>query len=399
MGLSLISASSQAGLALAGRVLPKIPPATAAATLLPPADIQLLGIPVGFAEATTNFVAAFVIAALAVLLLIRGSWPRKLTWLASGTALAWLLIFAALLVHGSASLLASLAISICAFVVMLLALPVFSLPSLTSLLAPASPATVHEHERIVQVPVPRARWALGAVLLTAAFASLAGSTMNRYDLLLGPMGQTRLVQFGNSVPGVAGWAGVRDEPSPEISRMLGSDVTWQRYRYRPLMDRSLSDLAGIPVTVDVLSFPRLGGRARYGVDVQYGVYGRLLDQHVVDLGAGLTGELSSYGRRNRAIDWIALSWDWPVQVFGSRRYEHVIVSLAAPGFSGVVSPTVRPGGWPERLQLAVADWLDGSRNAPLDSSVVAGRELLVGFATKMVRSAVNEAQSSAGAGQ
>jgi hypothetical protein len=282
---------------------------------------------------------------------------------------------------------------------MVLALPAFGLPSLISLPAPATPTTAHEHERMVQVPVPRARWALSAVLLTAAFAGLAGSTMSRYDLLLGPMGQTRLVQFGNSAPRVAGWAGVRDERSPKIAWTLGSDVTWQRYRYRPLMDRSPADPDGIPVTVDVLSFPRPGGLSRYGVDVPYGVYGRLFDRHVVDLGAGLTGELTSYARGNGPIEWVAVSWDWPVQAFGSRRYEHVVVSLAAPGATGVMSPIVYPGGWPERVQLVVADWLDAGRTAPLDSSVLAGRDLLVGFAMEMVRSAVTEAQSGAGAGR
>jgi hypothetical protein len=398
IGLSLISASSQAGLALAVQVFPMIRPATAAAALLPP-DTQLQVIPVGFAEAATNFVAAFVIAALAVLFLIRGSWPRKLTWLASGTALTWLLILGALLINGSAPSPFSLTLSIGGLVVMVLALPAFGLPSPTALLAPASRMTGRGQERVVRVPVARARWALCAVLLAAVFAALAGSTMSRFDLLLGPMGQARLSEFGDSVPRVTGWVAVLDERAPEIGGRLGSDVTWRRYRYRPLIDWSPADPASSPMIVDILASPRPVGPPKYGVDARYGVHERVVDQHVVDLGAGLTGELAAYAQRNGAIDWVSVSWDWPVQTLGSRRYEHVIVSLWVPGTPRLVLPTVDRSGWMERAQLAVADWLDGSRTVPLDSSVLAGRDLLVGFATEMVRTAVTEAQSSAGAGQ
>jgi exosortase/archaeosortase family protein len=283
-----------------------------------------------------NGLVGFLLAGGAFLALVRGSRRRKLTWLAVGLFLTWLLNVGriALLFYVGAHFGEGAAIET---LHPYLGLVTFSLGVLAMIIVmprfgigPAPAATASERETL-RSRRPAVVRALPALLTVAAIAipiGVADAGMRRFSLVAGDLGAPRLSAFGGAPPMMAGWSVHLVETYPWAQQYFGNRSTWLRYQYgatRARSDQPSTIVADAVETKDLSRFDTYNLDACYSFH-RYGVHAR---GHA-ELGGGIRAETISFTHPELHSDWNVVAWIWPVRTTsGSTRYERVV--LMAPG--------------------------------------------------------------------
>ena len=245
-----------------------------------------------------------------------------------------------------------------------------------------------DHRRNPGPAVRGARTALTLVLLAGLALAGADSAMARFEVALRDTGDSRLLPFDQAAAQLGGWSLNKRADAAPRNAALGAAIGLDQYRPQSDSRRlpATGDAAG-PVSLDVFSTSDLRALSGYSLDVLYRFHGyRLLNQHMVDLGAGVIGHAVIYADPTGRTLWAAVYWDWPVRSGGRSAFQRLVLNqrmLAAP------DPPAPPG--PDILdtspQLALVNWLAGGR-PPLDSALLHERSLLIDTARTVVRAQV-----------
>jgi len=155
------------------------------------------------------------------------------------------------------------------------------------------------------------------VIASAAAATIASASLDRFQPLLRDDGQPRIVRM-SSPPAPTGWTAYAVGSYDWIRRYVSPDASWNRYAYNK---------AGVrPLLVDIISSARRAPITDAGLGDLYRLHDhRLLSRRDVSLGSGVVGHAVTYVDPTRA-QWNAVYWDWPIESAGGIRYERIVVS-------------------------------------------------------------------------
>lgn len=285
-----------------------------------------------------NGLVGFLLVGSALTLAMDGARSRKLAWLATGTALVWVLNLArivGILVVGR-FFGQRAAIDILHPFVGLIS---FNLAALLMLAVLGrfglrlKRRTGSRSESIGRA-VPHARIAVVALLVAAIVGGVANQGLQRYDPIASAAGGAKLLPFAigaREIPGARAKVMTRFEHG---QRYFGENSTWSRWSYSTIVDeygRSVDPLGlrtNVPVIVDVINTDNLQSFSDFGIEACYRFHGfDTAEVGTLDLGHGLTGSLLRWTDADTDLDWVSLYWIWPVRDGVDTRYERVVVLI------------------------------------------------------------------------
>jgi hypothetical protein len=165
--------------------------------------------------------------------------------------------------------------------------------------------------------VDRPLVAAALVIISAAAATIASGSMDRFQPLLRDDGQPRLTRT-SSPPLLTGWTSYAIGGYEWIRRFVSADASWNRYAYSKPGVR--------PLLVDIISSGQRAPITDAGPNDLYRLHDHLLiSRHDVSLGSGVIGHAVTYVDPTRA-QWNAVYWDWPIESSNGIRYERIVVS-------------------------------------------------------------------------
>jgi hypothetical protein len=232
---------------------------------------------------------------------------------------------------------------------------------------------------------------LGIVLVAAAVAGAANSSLEHFELVAQDLGSPRLAAFSVASYPVPGWALRPSATYPWVQTYFGKDSTWNRYVYSWKADRpaATSYQSVSPVILDIISTSDLSTFSTYGIEACYRFHNfQILEARRVDLGAGVIGHAVVYHNQELFSNWTAVYWEWPVKTPVGQRYERVILNMDTPRPPQVRAPS-DPTSLVSRLQLAIGDALGGGSGDVSNPDSARVRDFLVSFGHEVVLSAAN----------
>jgi hypothetical protein len=159
--------------------------------------------------------------------------------------------------------------------------------------------------------------AAALVFISAAAATVASGSMDRFQPLLRDDGQPRFVRT-SSTPALTGWTAYAIGSYDWIRRYASPDASWNRFAYSRAGFR--------PLLVDIISSGHRAPITDAGLSDLYRLHDhQLLSRRDVSLGDGVVGHAVTYIDATRA-QWNAVYWDWPIQSGSGIRYERVVVN-------------------------------------------------------------------------
>jgi hypothetical protein len=230
--------------------------------------------------------------------------------------------------------------------------------------------------------------AIGIVMLAALTACVSNSRLQQFELVAHDIGTPRLSDFSEAGASVAGWSLHRADSYPWVRQFFGDKAAWIRYAYSPQSTTPPAAFrAGAPVVMDVISTSDRAAFSTFGLEACYGFHRyQLLDAHRVLLAGGVVGHQLAYRNRADRSTWMVVYWEWPVAAGGQERYERVVLSFKED--EPVWQPPPLPSNRINAAELAISDWLSGSRQIPASPRLREARDFLVGFAQQVITSAV-----------
>ncbi len=313
-------------------------------TVTPPHGAPLT-VSVSSACAGAESVLGFLLMGGAYLTTRSGSTWRRLLWLGTGMAAAFVmnivrivsvLVLVALghpaVALGSFHATVGLVLFTCVVVAMALLTPRFGLHPL-----PPPP--------VGSAPPPRRRLGLPARTLAdvalVVFTCLVGfadASLAPYAAFADGTGAPTVRPFVTSAAPAA-WRVAPVADYPWVAQYFGASSTFHRY--------VLTDANGTTAYADVVRTPNKSALAAYNVQNcflfhRYHIYGN----QRIDLGRGVTGLLLDY-TVNGTTHWATTSWAWPVENNGRIQYERILLSTVAAPTTATTPPipTASVRGW------------------------------------------------------
>jgi exosortase/archaeosortase family protein len=360
-GLGRVTAATLAALHTVLRVLPVASPAAigdGSLFLVSHAGSRFV-LSVSSACSGANSLVGFALVGMAFVALVRGPVVSKLTWLACGLALVWLLdlarilsIFATGAAAGESFAIDVLHpyIGLAAFnlgvLAMVLALPLFRLrlgrrnPSAAAGGPGRTPPPQAGRAGIAGHAAGAA--AISLVLIAAIAAGISDGRLQGYQLLAQDLGPPRLAAADALGLPVSGYKEVHLTDYPWISQYFGRGATWNRNAY--LIMGTVRDPGEpgplSPVLLDVITSADLSTFTTYGIEACYQFHNYpILEQSTADLGGGVTGHIVVYDNRDLHSTWTAVYWIWPV---AGPLYQRIVLNVYSPETVRTSTPKV-PG--------------------------------------------------------
>jgi exosortase/archaeosortase family protein len=299
---------------------------------------------IGSACSGVNGLVGFLLLGIALMLLVRGTAPRRLAWLGAGLAIIWILNIARIelvLMTGEAfgsdvafdvlHPVAGLLVFNVGVIATMWLVPRFGLRFAELPDEPAKVPTSRTRNRLRTASV------MAVGLAVAAAAGAVNGGYARYEQITGDLGTARLVRFDVRTAQIPGWSAGFVESVGQARQFFGADARWDRLIYRATASARLR--SSVPIYVDVIDTDDAGALAAYTVADCYQFHHFRIDAQLsVDIGAGVTGQVVTYFDPKDRSDWSAISWEWPKEYDGKLRYERIVVfvpdsnSVAFAGF-------------------------------------------------------------------
>lgn len=288
---------------------------------------------VGSACSGVNSLVGFGLIGSALAYVVHGPLLRKLTWLAMGLILIWLLnvlrieaIFLSGALFGQRAALdvlhpvAGLMVFNLGVVLMLVAVRPFGLRF--------APRVAHAPGRAV-TPVRRVGFALAVVGTLAVVLAIANAGYVRYVPLLGELGQPQLSSFSVERVTLTGWDGRFLNTVPSARPYFGEQSTWDRVVLTSSADAILQ--TDLPVYVDLVETDSAETLSAYGVEACYGFHGfDVAGRTDVALGPAINASVATYLNPKEGTDWTLLWWEWPVRDGSATRFQRVVLLIPNP---------------------------------------------------------------------
>ena len=276
----------------------------------------------------------------------QGSRRRRLTWLAVGLVLVWVLnvvrimaILAAGAAWGQAAALdvlhpyAGLVLFDVVLFAMLAVAPRFGVHL-------ALPVRRPDTALAIPSPVRKVRVALAVGVACAVAIGLSDGALARYSAVAGELGNARIAPLNALNSTLPGWQAQYVAAYPQAQQFFGTAATWNRVLYSA--DSTAPLRSSVPIYLDVINTTDPGTLAAYGLDACYQFHGYRIDgTYSVDVGSGVTGQVIDYHNTAQGTDWSALWWEWPYTDGTGTYFERVVIfvtggpdatySGAAPG--------------------------------------------------------------------
>jgi exosortase/archaeosortase family protein len=350
-----------------------------------------LGVQMSVASACSgaNGLVGFLLVGGAFMLVLDGSKPRKIAWLAMGAVLVWLLNLARIMIifwsaqqYGEKVAIdgfhpyVGLVVFNIAILVMVLLLKPFGL-SLPRGEAGAGPLAAITHR-------PKPWTALACVSVLAVGIGVYNGQLRDYDRIANSLGAPRLANFETSQETPDGWQLNKVATYDWSKRFFGDQSTWNRYSflYTGTGDEALR--ANIPITVDIIETPDRAALSAYGVEQCYTFHGySITGRQSVDLGNGLIGGMLTWTSSETNLSWTTLYWHWPITTADGTEYERVTLVMNDQPTNQFTAPDVDTDA-ARQLQLDLNDVLRGAGSAEDRERLVETREFMIGFAREMV---------------
>ena len=351
-GIRIFTALTASAVAAVTRWLGTAVPSTADPTLYTVgkgADAFVVSI--GSACSGVNGFVGFILIGGALAYAVRGSAIRRVTWLAVGLALIWLLnaarieaIFVAGSTYGRQTALEILhpVAGLIAFnlgvMAMLLTAEPFGLRFTGVAPRPAGALRLGPPVRRIEVPVLVA-------LNVALVLGIVNAGYARFEAISTDLGEAKLTAFDARVSSVPDWEYAYVGRYDQATQYFGPRATWERVLYSSRPTASLR--SSVPVYVDTIDTDDPGTLAAYGLDACYEFHGyRIEGAADVDLGPVNAHVIDYRIARDGGGDWSAIWWEWPYAKGTTRMYQRVVVFLTggpAATFDGVAGPAVSTG--------------------------------------------------------
>lgn len=313
---------------------------------------ELFPLSVSSACSGVNGLVGFILVGGALAYVVEGRLLRRLTWLAGGLVLIWLLNVARIelifvvgtlfgqhvaieILHPVAGLIA---FNLGVFA-MLVAVPRFGLRFVA--LVPAEPTFVPA-EQATESPLRQLRGAIAVSATLAIVLGVANAGYARYDAIADPLGSARLAPFDVRHATVADWNISLVATYEDGKPFFGQSSTWDRMLYSSTPTASLR--ASVPIYVDAIDTPDANSFAAYGIEECYRFHGyRIEFQGPVDIGGGVAGAVIDYHGPKDNVDWTALYWEWPYRDGANTMYQRVVLFVAngpLATYAGAAADTV-----------------------------------------------------------
>jgi exosortase/archaeosortase family protein len=320
---------------------------------------ETFSVAVASACSGVNTLVGFVVVAVFGAYFVRGSFPKRVLWLAAGALLVWCFnVLRVLAILGVGDLFGEqaafkvlhpvsglIALNLAALV-LVFAMPLFGLRVRRDPADVDSPlATTAEPEE--RATPPRVVRRLGVlVAVTIVFAAASGP-LRAAAMGYSNDGRPAVTPYVTSPVAAPGWTVRRLERIGFATPYYGQHSVWVRYRLRP------SAAAPHPFTVwlDAVMSPDLGALNAYTLAHCYSFHEFRVDlERKLDLGDGVVGQAFVYTTND--AHWHAVSWQWPV-LRQSGKVEHErIVLLASSPVRGTTADVPSSGGvWNTILSL------------------------------------------------
>ena len=340
-----------------------------------------------------NGFVGYLLVAVAFLVVIGGSWPRKGAWLAAGLATVWLSnvirIFIILLsgrlwgenvAIGILHPFMGLVTFNLAVLAMVLLLPRFGLQMRHR--DRRHPGALADH---ITVAVPKLRLVLVVVAMLALVGALANSTLSSYDAVVTSLGSPRLAAFTDNPGHPDDWDVRHSATYTWAKPFFGQDSTWNRFQFSWKGKTTDEFQSTQPVISDVINTSDVSSFNTYGIEACYRFHGfKLHSVRTVDLGDGVTGNVLAYYNSAAKSDWTTVYWHWPIKTSsGKTRYERVTLMLINTGGATFHGPIPSPGLF-RNLGLSVQNALVGRSDNKVDSRLDQTRTFLTEFARTLI---------------
>jgi exosortase/archaeosortase family protein len=357
---------------------------------------------VGSACSGANGVAGFLLVGVALTAVFEGSAASKLAWLVAGAVTTWMCNLARILIvfwagglwgEGIALEAIHPLIGLLVFdlgvVVMLVALPLFRLRlpfrfRSKGRLLPSAPAVRLWSRRAV----PRARFAIGLVLLAATVAAAADQGLTKFRLVSDELGTSRVTALSEANASLNGWTLEKVNSYAWARQYFGEQGTWDRFAYRRQTTAVRPSGGSSVVVMDVIGTGDLATFSTYGVEACYRYHNsEVLQTGRVDLGGGAVGQSALSRSPDDQGIWLMVYWEWPVRVGPGDRYERVVLNIRAPEGAGGPGARSTPNG----AAGSVLDLISDFRYKPvLPGGLQEVRSFLIEFARQVVAATVKE---------
>jgi exosortase len=310
--------------------------------------VHAFSVSIGSACAGVNGFVGFLLVGTALLYVVRGPLLRRLTWLAAGLALVFILNvlrIAAILAVGSGfgqavalevlHPVAGLIVFNIGVLAMIMLVPRFGLRFLA---LPRAKADADTNPN----PVRRVRPALAFAIGIAAILAVTNAAFARYDAISSGLADARLKAFDVNSMRVSGWSSRYIAAFPMAKQYFGSSGTWDRALYK---SKDIAPLTSKrPMYVDVLTTGDPSTFAAYTVENCYRFHGYDIASIITaDIGAGVSAQVIDYFNRKTGTAWSTLWWEWPYTDGVQTRYERVVFLLGEgpkSQYSGVIANDV-----------------------------------------------------------
>jgi hypothetical protein len=276
-----------------------------------------------------------------------------------------------------------------AVVLMLLALPLFRLRQPFRLRLKRRQEMLPPSVRLPsRRAVPRAGFAIGLVLLTAAVGATADQDLAKFRLLSDELGTPRMGALAEANAQLDGWTLNKVNNYGWARQYFGEQGTWDRFAYRRPETATRSSSGSNVVVMDVVGTRDLATFSTYGVEACYRYHNsEVVPAGRLDLGGGATGESAIYRSPDDQSIWLMVYWEWPVRAVQGDRYERVVLNTRAPEGAGGLAAWSAPNA----AASSVLDLVSSSqREAALPEGLRRVRSFLVEFARQVVAATVKD---------
>ena len=291
-----------------------------------------------------NSLVGFLIVAGATAMLSRGTRRAKIIWVATGSALVWSFNVARILVIFFVGDVWGERTAIDGFHPYI-GLVFFSIAVTTMMLvAPRFGVRLGGRRRgnvSLGDSVERgaSRWMVAGsvVLVLACLVGFLDNQLKVVDPVAGALGAPRLGTFEQTATELDGFEGRKIDHFDWTERFFGSDSDWTRYEFD---GPGTIDLAAtIPVIADVVTTSDVQAFNDFGVEACYKFHGyEVADDHRVDLGSGVTGNLLTWKDPSSPITWATVYWHWPVSTPDGVRYQRIVLMFNTSTGAQVAAP-------------------------------------------------------------
>jgi exosortase/archaeosortase family protein len=324
-----------------------------------------------------NGLLGFLLIAGVLMIVARGSWRRKLAWLAAGSVVVWvfnliriLSIFAVgrfwgerVAIDGFHPYVGLVSFSIATLVAVWF-MPWFGIGF------GGGRRSRNDLADSVDRAVPRPWFAAAGLVVVALVAGVFNADLRNVNPVASALGAPRVIPFGSLVEPAPGFDSQVVDHFDWAARFFGDDSDWTRYQLGGPGTATLG--SDIPVTVDVVTTSQLELFNDFGVEACYRFHGYDVEGvEQVDLGRGQIGSMLSWHDPVSPIRWTALYWYWPVAggANSTQRYQRVVLLLNSSTKAKVWSPSVA-----RRPTTAVGMSLDQALEGKSDSPTTGARD-------------------------